>query len=128
MPCLHCGGMPANRPRGLCHPCYKQPEVRSLYPANLCWKICPRCGGVSWPKPESDSNLCCLCRTGKGDTRVKPLPQVSPDTEIDINMDREIVMGICQARVDLEAPTDNWGYRKWKAQRQQRHARNGTSG
>lgn len=31
--CLHCGKRAVNRPRGLCWPCYYDPEIRYLYPA-----------------------------------------------------------------------------------------------
>lgn len=31
--CRHCGKKPANRPRGLCWPCYYTPGVKDRYPS-----------------------------------------------------------------------------------------------
>lgn len=30
--CRHCGKRPSNRPRNLCEPCYRKPDIRKNYP------------------------------------------------------------------------------------------------
>lgn len=36
MLCRHCGERKANMWRGLCNPCYRDPEIRELYPKDDC--------------------------------------------------------------------------------------------
>lgn len=49
--CVHCGHIPANRPRGLCNKCYRNMSIRNLYGATGRYGILDFMGSAKKTEP-----------------------------------------------------------------------------